>query len=175
MRSRGTLSIQSPEMLSLSESSLKLKIHSDQRSHLEVSSACDVWSMGCLLVELLCGEFLFAERTWPDLYVSLCLSTEIELPLKPLRDAMVDLDYRVPRFVEKLVTSILKRDPKRRLGFDTQTGEIKKFLKETNLLKSASLKSTNLTSGLNRRTDGNINAMEEDKYIGCAPNKALEP
>ena len=38
----------------------------------EPNTAADVWSVGCLLPELVTGTYLFAERPWTDLYVSLC-------------------------------------------------------------------------------------------------------
>merc|ERR1711871_1205512 len=174
-RSRGTLSIQSPAMLSLSESSLKLKVSSDQSIRMEVSDACDVWSMGCLLAELLSGEYLFAERTWPDLYVSLCLSTEIDLPLKNLRDTLVNLDYRVPRFVEKLVTSILKRDPESRLGFDAQIEKINVFLKETNLLNIASFAAHKVQNKCKLAVDDSICALDENKSSISSPLDHIDP
>lgn len=33
----------------------------------------DVWSLGCLLFELMTGNMLFADRTWPELYSKFCL------------------------------------------------------------------------------------------------------
>lgn len=124
-------------MLALSESSLKLRSACEQQTQL-VSKACDVWSTGCLLAELFSGAYLFADRTWPDLYVALCLSTDIELPLDPLREAMLNLDYRIPRFVEKLITAVLRRDPQDRMSIAAQREAIDQFVQETHLLSVSS-------------------------------------
>lgn len=131
--------------------------------------------MGCLLAELLSGEYLFAERTWPDLYVSLCLSTEIDLPLKNLRDTLLNLDYRVPRFVEKLVTSILKRDPESRLGFDAQIEKINVFLKETNLLNIASFAAHKVQNKCKLAVDDSICALDENKSSISSPLDHIDP
>jgi len=38
----------------------------------EPSLAADIWSLGCLLPELVTGSFLFANMPWTEMYVSLC-------------------------------------------------------------------------------------------------------
>ena len=108
-RSRGTLPIQSPEMLSLTataggrpsftsvstrrKSITRINYDSSARSVAESDSSADpslgapsrkafpppsamsdVWSLGCLLVELVTGDYLMKDRPWTDLYVSLCMT-----------------------------------------------------------------------------------------------------
>jgi len=136
----GTLSIQSPEMLSLSESSFKLKGAAEQKGFSSVSADSDIWSLGCLLAELFTGSYLFGDRTWPDLYVSLFLSSEIVLPLSNLKESMRQLDYRMPRFVENLVISILKHNPCDRISIHMQKESVTRFLDEVCHVHSPSKK-----------------------------------
>ncbi len=58
-RTRGTDCIQSPEMLTLAISSKKENDKYDRRKRVGTTRASDVWSLGCLLYEILTGEFLF--------------------------------------------------------------------------------------------------------------------
>jgi serine/threonine protein kinase len=63
-RSRGTLPIQSPELIALTHATADT-----------VNTSCissDIWSCGCLLGELLSGEFMFVNKSWMDLYALLC-------------------------------------------------------------------------------------------------------
>jgi hypothetical protein len=103
-RSRGTLPIQAPEFIALSSgsssgtASANATSRSTSRSARGGSSssnssarvpiafpvaypgrAADVWSLGCLLPELLLGRMLLEGRTWSELYVHLC--TESALPM----------------------------------------------------------------------------------------------
>ena len=121
-RERGTLCVQSPEVLSLSESKgQRPHSYSPRFSSLDATGGdirpsvnpvlsgdqdgqgppltpsatatktikadsfpipgfqSDVWSLGCLFFELLTGRLLFAEQSWPELFVTLCL-TPISLP-----------------------------------------------------------------------------------------------
>ena len=67
-RSRGTLCIQSPEMLAVSvPHQAKGSKGGSGPSHL-----ADIWGCGCLLGELLLGRALFEGLAWTDLYMLLC-------------------------------------------------------------------------------------------------------
>jgi serine/threonine protein kinase len=88
-RARGSLFVQSPEMLTISSGSksagLPQKENKKFRGHKKKekdggwisfaapSYASDVWSLGCLLVELITMSPLFVERPWPELYCLLCM------------------------------------------------------------------------------------------------------
>ncbi|KAF0701112.1 Aste57867_8409 [Aphanomyces stellatus] len=58
--SRGTEAIKSPEMLNFSHSA---------------GYASDVWSLGCLLYELVTGSLMFEKEEWPTLFAHLTKST----------------------------------------------------------------------------------------------------
>lgn len=84
VRCRGTLCIQCPEMIraNASEVGATGAVTEASGSHgcvkpLEAGRfngmACDVWSIGCLMVELLSGEYMFGEASWAELYVMLCV------------------------------------------------------------------------------------------------------
>lgn len=79
-RCRGTLCIQSPEMLCLTEeraptsdSASANKVNDPRKAFPIPSKKSDVWSMGCLLAEILTGDYLFAEKSWTELYCMLCM------------------------------------------------------------------------------------------------------
>ena len=58
-----------------SSSSATAQICSAKRTPIQFSEPClpaDIWSLGCLLPELVTGSFLFADMPWTEMYVSLC-------------------------------------------------------------------------------------------------------
>eukprot|EP00605_Chrysophyceae_sp_TOSAG23-4_P000164 GSChrysophyteH1.ASY1.ANO1.187.1 assembled CDS len=97
-RCRGTLPIQSPEFLSINSNDGRsstptsvpvspknpggnLSVVSDTKANgrkriplvfPKPGIASDVWSLGCLLPELCTGTYLFENRPWTEMYVSLC-------------------------------------------------------------------------------------------------------
>lgn len=72
-RSRGTLPIQSPEMLSVNDGNeVKLK-RSNYVPTAAPSYGCDVWSLGCMAFEVFTGHFLFEEKSWTEMYCLLCM------------------------------------------------------------------------------------------------------
>jgi serine/threonine protein kinase len=71
-RARGTECIHSPEMLGLANG----RKHSSSGSSSGVSKGCitpasDVWSLGCLLYELLAGQYLYDTSDWSQFFVTL--------------------------------------------------------------------------------------------------------
>ena len=66
--SRGTMCIKSPEMLNLDIANNDEGAHFDRRRKVGTTRASDVWSMGCLLYELLTDKFLFNDNDWLKFY-----------------------------------------------------------------------------------------------------------
>lgn len=59
LRNRGTEYIKSPEMLTLTINSKKEQDTYDRRKKVGTTRSSDIWSIGCLLYEILTGELLF--------------------------------------------------------------------------------------------------------------------
>jgi serine/threonine protein kinase len=69
LKSRGTECNQSPEMLTLTISTKKEADHYDRRKRVGTTRVSDVWSLGCLLFEILTGEHLFHNPDWVQFYI----------------------------------------------------------------------------------------------------------
>ncbi len=74
LRSRGTEYIKSPEMLTLAISSKKEGDKYDRRRKVGTNRTSDIWSLGCLLYEILTGEFLFYHPEWAQFYIKVTSS-----------------------------------------------------------------------------------------------------
>lgn len=59
----------SPEMLVVAYASQKTRSTYDRRKKVGASSPADVWSLACLLYELLTGEFLFYDQDWVKFFI----------------------------------------------------------------------------------------------------------
>lgn len=142
-RCRGTLHIQSPEMLCISESGatstpmLTLPSSNNSTVNMAVPAGAsaapavkssknpkksfalpdhrsDVWSMGCVLVELLTSCSLFADKPWPELYITLCMENFTLLPSLvscALGPALTRLPAAVQNAINQLVLSTLQQMP----------------------------------------------------------------
>eukprot|EP00908_Phaeocystis_cordata_P012408 Transcript_2339.p2 GENE.Transcript_2339~~Transcript_2339.p2 ORF type:complete len:318 (-),score=151.09 Transcript_2339:24-977(-) len=79
-------------------------------AQLPPSDGADVWSMGCLLYEVLTGEYLFQEDDWTHFYLRV---TSERLPLvTDAKLALVPAELREP--VVDFLQSVLQRDPAKR-------------------------------------------------------------
>lgn len=93
-RSRGTDCIKSPEMLRVGGQARHGKAGG---AVTRVSGASDVWSLGCLLYELVTGEYLFHTDDWGRFFVTLtgasddAVADDMEAPLgQPHRAQLLD-------------------------------------------------------------------------------------
>ncbi|CAD8067421.1 unnamed protein product [Paramecium sonneborni] len=76
VRNRGTEYIKSPEMLTLTINSKKEQDTYDRRKKVGTTRSSDVWSLGCLLFEILTGELLFYKKEWVQFYLQVTQPTE---------------------------------------------------------------------------------------------------
>jgi serine/threonine protein kinase len=74
-RNKGTEFIKSPEMLQLAIATRKDTDKYDRRKKVGTNGLSDVWSLGCLLFELLTGEVLFETEEYFEFHVRLTQKT----------------------------------------------------------------------------------------------------
>lgn len=112
-RNRGTEFIKSPEMLTVANASSKDRSTYDRRKKVGANKASDVWAVGCLIYELLTGEFLFYDDDWIRFFIRVTSDNTMEDMLPPER--LIPL--RALKGGEHLVEffySIFIREPRRR-------------------------------------------------------------
>lgn len=77
VRNRGTEYIKSPEMLMVANAHKKGRDTYDRRKREGAGAASDVWSMGCLLAEVVLGDWLFYDPDWIRFFIRLTRSGEV--------------------------------------------------------------------------------------------------
>lgn len=70
-RNRGTELVKCPEMIELEKVGKKAGANYDRRKRVGTNQAADVWSVGCLIFELLTGRFLFQDEQFGEFWARL--------------------------------------------------------------------------------------------------------
>ncbi len=110
---KGTLNIQSPEMLTLSRNTKVDTDFYDRRKKVGTNRLSDIWSLGCLFYELLTSDYLFDEFEVWNTVVGGRAATEELLP--PQKRAKMKNNWYLIDFL----LFMLIRDPSRRPSVDT--------------------------------------------------------
>ncbi|KAG3171723.1 hypothetical protein PI126_g1718 [Phytophthora idaei] len=120
-RTRGTEAIKSPEVLKIKGSEVAVK----------VTLASDIWSLGCLLYELVTQELLFQNDDWAGLYAHLVVTQDQHVLRSDHKQKMFtalnpttsDEEAVVMNLLE-LCCNILVREPTRRPKLETIVAQV---------------------------------------------------
>ncbi|KAL7999737.1 putative protein kinase [Plasmopara halstedii] len=132
-RTRGTEAIKSPEVL---------KIKGNENA-VKITLASDIWSMGCLLYELVTQELLFQNDDWAGLYAHLVVTQDQEVlrsdhkhkVFAALNPTCPEEEVVVQNLLE-LCSNILVREPSRRPKLNVIMAQVRKLMKELHALST---------------------------------------
>ena len=110
MRNRGTEYIKAPEMLLVEEAARTDAASYDRRRVGGVGRAADLWSLACMLYEIIANEFLFYEDDWTRFFAR-ATTEKLEVLENSHRDRM---GGDVARPLQALLERTLVREPSRR-------------------------------------------------------------
>lgn len=113
LRNRGTEIVKCPEMLELEEVGKKEGFNYDRRKRIGTNQSADIWSLGCLLFELLAGRFLFLNDDYGMFWARVTGRMDGHPDSDVVSEANARLLESCPSLVD-YIRHVLVRDPQRR-------------------------------------------------------------